>query len=98
MEKIWTKEEIKNLIQTNDKMVIRSLIQLYNRQTADEQIVHEAAYQNGIGFNGVDAPILSSFVEFYKERNFLTAKQINIARKKLVKYSGQLEKIANKKI
>lgn len=98
MERTWTKEEIKNLIQTNDKMVIRSLIQLYNKQTADEKIVHEAAYQNGIGFNGADAAILSSFVEFYQDRNFLTAKQISIARKKLVKYSGQLARIANKEV
>lgn len=91
----WSKEEIKRLIETNDRMVIASLEQLYNCQTIDERNNHETREVNGVGFNGVDAPILTSFTLFYRERGYLSPKQINIARKKLVKYSGQLVRLAN---
>ena len=95
MAKVWTIEEIKELILTNDKMVARSVLVLYERQTASEQACHETSERNGEGFNGVDAGILSSFAEFYRERGYLSVKQTAIARKKLVKYSRQLVTIAN---
>lgn len=95
MSRVWTKEEIKNLIQTNDKMVALSLKQLYNYQTEYERTSHETTENNGVGFNGVDAPILTSFTLFYLEKGYLSPKQTEIARKKLIKYSGQLTKIAN---
>lgn len=95
MAKVWTIEEIKELVLTNDKMVVRSVVVLYEQQTASEQASHETCERNGVGFNGVDAPIMSSFAEFYKERGYLSNKQIAIARKKLVKYSHQLVTIAN---
>lgn len=94
-KKIWTKEEIKNLLKSNDAFVCRSLMVLYNFQTKDEQACGEANYQNGIGFNGADARILTSFAEFYKERGYLSHKQMEIARKKITKYSGQLTNYAN---
>lgn len=92
---MWTEEKIVQLINNNDKMVIRSLLKLYEFQTADEQAYGEASYNNGVGFNGADAPILTSFVDFYKQTGFLSKKQIAIARKKLIKYRKQLVKIAN---
>ncbi len=97
MAKVWTIEEIKELILTNDKMVAHSVVVLYERQTASEQASHETSERNGEGFNGVDAGILSSFAEFYKARGYLSAKQTAIVRKKLVKYSRQLVTIANSK-
>lgn len=93
--RVWTKEEIKNLIATNDKMVCVSLKKLYSYQTELERNCHETQESNGVGFNGVDAPILTSFAQFYLERGYLSQKQIAIARKKLAKYAGQLTSIAN---
>lgn len=93
--RVWSKEEIKNLILTNDKMVALSLKKLYAYQTESERNCGETTESNGVGFNGVDAPILTSFAMFYMERGFLSPKQVAIARKKLVKYSGQLTTIAN---
>lgn len=92
---MWTEEKIVELINNNDKMVVKSLMKLYEYQTADEQECGEASWENGVGFNGVDAPIMSSFAEFYKKSGFLSKKQIAIARKKLIKYRKQLVKIAN---
>lgn len=93
--KTWTKEEIKDLILKNDEMVKRSIIKLYDYQTEYEKVSGETHEFNGVGFNGADSVILSSFAEFIKKTNFLTKKQTEIARKKLVKYSTQLTKIAN---
>lgn len=91
----WTEEEIKNLVQTNDEVLYRALIQLYNCQTEDEKAVGTTKEYNNAGFNGVDAPILSSFATFYKKTGFLTGKQKAIARRKLIKYNKQLTRIAN---
>lgn len=93
--KIWTIEEMKNLIATNDTVLYRSLIVLYNGQTADEKACGETTHNNGVGFNGVDAPILTSFAEFLIRARFLTQKQKDLARKKLPKYVKQLVRIAN---
>lgn len=93
--RIWTEEEIKNLIQTNDVVLYRALRKLYAQQTADERKDGETKEHNNVGFNGVDAPIMSSFAEFLNKTGFLTDKQKVIARKKLVKYNKQLTKLAN---
>lgn len=98
MAKTWTKEEIKELLEKNDEMVKRSVLKLYERQTELEQSSEETKEDNGVGFNGADAPILSSFAKFIIKTGFLTSKQTAIARKKLAKYSNQLTKIANGKI
>lgn len=95
MARQWTEEEIKNLIQTNDKVLYGALKRLYAEQTADEQRAGETTHQNGVGFNGVDAPIMSSFAEFLIRTGFLTEKQKVVARKKLVKYNKQLTRLAN---
>ena len=95
MARVWTEEEIKNLIQSNDKVLYGALKKLYACQTNDEQVDGETKEQNGIGFNGVDAPILSSFCEFLNKTGFLTPKQKIIARKKLIKYNRQLTRLAN---
>ena len=95
MARIWTEEEIKELVATNDKVLYGALRKLYAQQTADEQKDGETKEHNNVGFNGVDAPIMSSFAEFLNKTGFLTEKQKVIARKKLVKYNKQLTKLAN---
>lgn len=95
MEKIWTEEEIRAKIQESDTMVCRSLLKLYSYQTYEEKEYGAATDRNGMGFNGIDAPILTSFSEFLNKTGFLTEKQIVICRKKLMKYAKQLTKIAN---
>lgn len=94
-KKTWTEDEIKNLIQTNDKVLYGALKKLYACQTAEEQNTGHTVEYNGKGFNGVDAPILSSFYEFLNKTGFLTQKQKMLARKKLVKYNKQLTVLAN---
>lgn len=93
--KAWTKDEMKDILTRYDDQLCKAVVKIWEYQTADEQRVGETKEHNGVGFNGLDANILSSFAEFYKRTGFLTPKQIVIARKKMMKYAGQLCRIAN---
>ncbi len=95
MKRTWTNEEIKTLVQTNDKVLYGALKRLYNEQTNDEKCIGETTHNNGVGFNGADSKFLSSVSEFLIKNGFLTEKQKFITRKKLVKYTKQLTKLAN---
>lgn len=94
-KRVWTEDEIKTLVQTNDKVLYGALRKLYAEQTADEQMTGDTKEHNGVGFNGVDGQFLSSVAEFLKNRGYLTDKQKVIVRKKLVKYNKQLTRLAN---
>lgn len=94
-KKEWSQDEIRKLIQTNDKVLYGALKKLYAEQTSDEQRAGETKIHNGVGFNGADSRFLSSVSEFLIRRGFLTDKQKFIVRKKLVKYAGQLTRLAN---
>jgi hypothetical protein len=99
MIKIYTKDDIKQKISTDDKWLIAGMLSIFeNNQLPDEQIEQRTTYNNGIGFNGVDSEILSSFCNFYKSKNFLSKKQLDIARKKMVKYCKQLENLCKLKL
>ena len=94
-KRVWTAEEIKNLVQTSDKVLYGALKKLYACQTADEQTSAETTHANGAGFNAIDAEFLTSCSQFLLKNGFLTDKQKVIVRKKLVKYNKQLTMLAN---
>lgn len=96
--RVWTEEEIGTLIQTNDKVLYGALKKLYNEQTSDEKAVGETKHNNGVGFNGADSKFMSSVAEFMIKRGFLTDKQKYCVRKRLVKYTKQLTRLANETI
>ena len=93
--KVWTKDEIKDFIVNRDDAVIKGMLRIYDLQTESEKVFGDTHEHNGVGFSGVDGEIMSSFAEFYNKTNFLSYKQMKIARKKMLKYAGQLTKIAN---
>ena len=89
--------------------VARALEVIHDRQTADEQDTGATKHENSIGFNGLDASILSSFAVQVKKwkatpienRRYpvpLSEKQLLIARNKMAKYSSQLELIVRAKM
>ena len=88
--KVWSKESIQELLDRNDEAVIRAMLEIYNRQTTDEQKYKDTHLYNSVGFTGVDANIMSSFTEYYEKYNKLSPKQMAIARKKMKKYWSQL--------
>lgn len=86
------KESVADLLK-DDNYLIGALLALYNCQTFDEQNSETTKHQNNIGFNALDAPILSDITKFYLKRAFLSPKQIIFVRKTMLKYSGQISQL-----
>ena len=55
MAKIWTRDEINNLLRTNDKAVEKAMIRLFELQNADEQRFATTNAHNNRGFCSSDA-------------------------------------------
>ena len=98
----FKKDDIKNIFGSpedvswvKDCARIKALLLLYDFQTEDEQHTHSANVQNRMGFNGLDADILSSFAKQVISKYFLSDKQMTLLRKKIIKYAGQIAKVAN---
>lgn len=89
-----TKDTIKDLLGRSDKAVARALVVLLDRQTSDEVSAETTKHKNGVGFTAFDAGILTSFAVQVKAGRVLSEKQIEIARRKVAKYAGQLLVIA----
>ena len=96
--KKYTKTFIKQKLIESDLWLVRGLLAIYRNQTDFEQINYTVRDNNGIGFNKFDAELLSGLAKHYLDCGFFTQKQIDLVRKKMLKYSGQLTKIANKEI
>ncbi len=100
----WTAQMVKDCIDRNDTDVCKAVVTIYRKQTKSEQGSYSTHETNGVGFNKLDAEILTSFAKqiiFNKSigrRYLLSRKQMEIARKKVRKYAGQLAKIANGEI
>lgn len=96
--KLWRKEEVRFKLETDNNWLYRGLLAIYDRQTQDEKESDLTRHDNMVGFNGVDSVILSSYAKSFKQWGRLTPRQIEVCRKKMLKYAGQLAKIANKEI
>ena len=99
-EKI-TLEKIKSVIKSNDAFAVLTMKKIYQYQTIEEQNYGDTIENNSVGFSGADANILSSFTEQVlrwesgdKRYNTpLSQKQMDIVRKKMIKYVRQLSGI-----
>lgn len=99
-----TKENIVKLLSENDRAIGRALMVLTERQTFDERQNQDTKYSNGIGFTPADAKVGVSMGQQFKERNFLTVKQVAYWRKpnnkgvmRIAKYWKQLIDAAKEK-
>jgi hypothetical protein len=91
----YTKEFIKTQLENDDTWLCRGIVAIFNKQTQDEQAAETTSQKNGVGFNGSDAEFLSSLAKQFQKKGTLSPRQIEFARKKMLKYSGQLTSIAN---
>ena len=96
--KTYTKEFIKTKLQTDDKWLIRGLMAVSKLQTDDERHIGRTEHSNGVGFNAFDAPFLTQMVIRVNRKLYLSSTQIATIRKRMTKYAGQLESIANHKL
>ena len=95
--KTWTKSEIKDKLETDTHWLVRGILAIHRCQTEDEQNSKNTKHRNGVGFGKPDARFLSSLAEWLKKGGNLTEKQITAARYCMLKYAGQLARIANTK-
>jgi hypothetical protein len=90
----YSKEMIQELLRTNDKALARGVVAIYKRQTESEQANQTTSVDNGMGFTGADAYILSSFAVQIGRGWTLSPKQRALAVKKMPKYWKQLIEVA----
>ena len=92
---VWCKETMVELLDSNDKAVLRAILAIYNLQTAEEKCAGVTISNNGVGFNGADVEIMTSFAEGILKYGRLTTKQLKVGRRIIKKYTRQLIEIAN---
>jgi len=96
-EKTWEKEEIRTMLETRDVAVRKGLVSILKFQTRQETDTEETIEDNGVGFNGADAPFLTSLAKQVAAGRPLSTKQMTFGRRSMLKYAGQLARIANGK-
>jgi hypothetical protein len=97
-----TVNQIKEKLATDQLWLERGILAILKYQTAQEVRAEQTIDANNVGFNGVDGQILTSFGKWIEggERygkpmgRRLTTKQVAVARRKMIKYAGQLYRIA----
>lgn len=85
---------IKEKVGTNQQWAIKALLRIFEFQTANEQASETTNEDNGVGFTGCDAEILSSFAKQLNKGRNMSPKQMAIIYKKMPKYARQLMNIA----
>ena len=89
---------VKQMLASNPAWAVRGLLKIYEFQTEAEQRVGETTEDNGVGFSGCDAHILSSFAEQIKNGRQMSEKQLAIIYKKMPRYSRQLVNIVEETV
>jgi len=94
-------DKIKELVESSNTFVLDCLLTVYDKQTEDEKMTEDTKHNNSVGFSGADGFILTSFskqiIEWRntpeEQRKYkfpLSQKQLDMARRKIVKYTKQL--------
>ena len=98
MKKITKKAKIafiRKQLENNPEWAKRALIRIYENQTVAEQQAGETVENNGVGFTGIDANILTSFAESLKQHGRLTAKQMVFLHRTIGKYAKQIYSVTD---
>lgn len=94
--KIWKQNEIRELLHRSEVARLRGLVQLFYRQTPDEVAGATTLSNNGEGFTTGDAKVLTSYArKLLKNNQPLTDYEAANLAKRMLKYAGQLTRIAN---
>lgn len=83
---------VKIELRKNASLAIGAMIYMQDHlQILEEQDLKFTCYDNGFGFNKLDAQILGNFVDQFKTNHHLTKKQITTAKKLIPKYHRQIK-------
>lgn len=89
---------LKELLANDKRWAVRGLLAIYKHQTEEEKDIGGVVENNGVGFTGSDGDIMSSFASQQLKRGRLSDKQMVYVFKKMPKYAGQLDKIAQRSV
>lgn len=92
-----SKEYIKEKLKTSNRWLEKGVIAIYQRQTNDEQQVRRTTHRNGMGFSAADAGYLSYVAKYLIDGGRLSGHHLEKTRRKMLKYAGQLERIAKER-
>ncbi len=95
---LWTPTTIRFLLSQNNYSVLRGMVVLYDNQTFDEKLCENTFIRNGKGFDAYDAKICSRIALKIKTGEHITKKEMDLARRKTMKYAKQLADKANSNI
>ena len=84
------KEKIRKLLKSNNEFLNKAILFLYQFQTEDEKYFNRTEYENFEGFNKPDAYVLSAYVNNLFFDNLISRNDIEDARNRMLKYTGQL--------
>lgn len=84
---------VKNKLSTDAAWATKGVIRIYEHQTVSEQSVEATNEDNGVGFTGVDAKLMSSFAKQILAGRTMSAKQMAILHRSMPKYANQLIKL-----
>lgn len=89
--KVWDRDAVHQLLETNAAALARAVLAIYARQTAAEKAVGETVEHNGRGFSGHDAEFLSDIaVKLPRYDNRMTPAQRAKVLPKMKRYWRQL--------
>lgn len=91
---MWTEAKIKDLLETNDKAVMRALVAIYRRQTDEERQTGETRASNGVGFSAFDGKFCSELALQVINGRGLSRGQLAAARRIMKRYHRQLIEVA----
>lgn len=95
-QKQWEKY-LRNLVRTNEKALLKSIMIIYNNQTFEEKEAGTSIYENKIGFNRFDSKEMMRIARKIKQGTHLTEYEIAHARIVMPKYWKQLMIISKQK-
>lgn len=81
---------LRSQLSSNKSQIEKGISRIYEYQTISEQSARDVKLNNGVGFTPADAYILSSFAQQINKGRHLSEKQMNIAKRLMPKYAGQL--------
>jgi len=102
MERLETREDLATALLTNQRLLERAIVAIYERQTQDEQRDRSTKHHNGRGFTPADAKrgtrlarwILGGITKYNRPYGQnLTGHHLELAREIMPKYARQLLRI-----
>lgn len=90
------KAYLQNLVKTNDKALLRSILVIYNSQTDEEQVTGESTEENDVGFTKWDAKEMTAIAKKIQRHEALTKGELAKSRNKMCKYWKQLMVVSQK--